>query len=807
LGGLVNFQLLFSNCNILIFARRVCPFIFFASITVLYFGDIRDLIFTERDLLVFFIPPRQFWVEEVKNFIFPLWNPHYFNGQPLFATLQPGVLYPFSILYFFLPFHWAFNLNIEIHFALSGWFTYLLLRAMKASQGASVVSGLSFMLSGYLISVFNVLSTLQSVTWVPLFFLVYFAAITKNHTGFALLTGLVGTIMFLGGGVEVCYMTFGVAFFLTLFPELVLIKEEHANLKHRIRLFFYFCLIFFGLSAIQLIPFLELSQLSLRSSGLSYKQAGLWSMHPGDLIEFFVPDQYGVASLDVEKYWSYQHWLKTTYMGGIPFLLSLFFIKKLNRQVLGYSFLFLLSIGLALGNNTLFHSFLFDYLPFFNKLRYPVKFIFLAIIILCIVSGLGYDCLKRTFSEKTKNQASWAICILFIGFSCMIIFGVLNFYNQEFVIYFNEIGWVPPKYNDLEVNLFNLKRFLAFTGLFCLLIFLFSKPKFNKTLLKVSMMGLLALDLFFANYKFFNVEEIDKFNRIGENPKFILSDKSIFRTHVSHDTKFKNFGKIKKKEIDSDLRKEKFTAGFLGNQPIYFLRGIAVTQQKRSEHLNTLIRTLPETESSRLLDMMNVKYLVSIPSIQSERYKLVHANIPLPQQKEELDKFEKSNAIKVYENTKVLPRAFLVPNCKIIKTGLEYKKEFEGKLFDPKSMVLLEKEVEGFDCSQKRTIDNKDLVKIDSYKSNSVDLTIHSNSNQFLFMSDSFYPGWKALIDGKETEILRGNYLFRAIPVSPGKHQIRFKYDPLSFKLGLMVTSFSVLFLGIYFFKSRKPII
>ena len=133
----------------------------------------------ERDLIYFFIPPREFWVEEVKNFIFPLWNPYYFNGHPLFATLQPGVLYPFSFLFLILPFDWAFNLNIELHFILSGLFTYYLARGIKASQGASIISGMAFMLSGYLISVHNLLSTLLSVTWVPLFFLVYFSALKK----------------------------------------------------------------------------------------------------------------------------------------------------------------------------------------------------------------------------------------------------------------------------------------------------------------------------------------------------------------------------------------------------------------------------------------------------------------------------------------------------------------------------------------------------------------------------------------------------------------------------------------------------
>ncbi len=95
-------------------------------------------------------------------------------------------------------------------------------------------------------------------------------------------------------------------------------------------------------------------------------------------------------------------------------------------------------------------------------------------------------------------------------------------------------------------------------------------------------------------------------------------------------------------------------------------------------------------------------------------------------------------------------------------------------------------------------------VRIDSYKSNTVDLTVNSKSRQFLFLSDSYFPGWKAYINGKPTKILRANYMFRAIVIGPGKHQVRFEYDPLSFKLGLAVTLTTILLCGVYFLKERR---
>jgi hypothetical protein len=777
------------------------PIGFFTLLTALFFGDIRGSVFVERDLLAFFIPPRQFWVEEVKNLTFPLWNPYYYNGHPLFATLQAGVLYPFSALYLFLPFDWAFNLNIEIHFALCGWFTYLLLRGMKASQGAALVAGIAFMLSGYLISVFNLLSTLLSVTWVPLFFLTFFAAIKKDHLGYAIASGFVGTCMFLGGGVEACYFTFGITFILVIVPELLFEEPNLPDLKRRVILFSSFCLVFFGLSAIQLIPFLELSSLSIRSEGLPYKEAGTWSLHPFDLIEFFVPDQYGVQT-DLKKYWAFQSWLKTIYMGGIPFILALFFIKNWDRRVQGLLFLFFISLGLAMGKNALFHHFLYDYLPFFNKLRYPVKFIFLAILVLCIAAGLGYDQLKKMFAEKNKESKKWAKNSLILGFLLMIVFGAINFFHEYFVEYFKGVGWGEPQYNPIEMNMFNIKRFLGFASLFSFGVYLYSKPRFNNSYFPIVLIMLLILDLFYAHSNFYQKMDYDFVQKPGKFTQYIMSDPGLFRVYVTPKTR------KAKLDLDDSLKKliflkEKLEVGMLGDQRILSTNGIVVTKQKSWEKWASLIDTSSLEKYTNILNMLNVKYVLSIKYIDSPNYKLVTFFDPFirdPENKTIPGEFE---TIKLYENKKVLPHAFLVPNCKVVSSDKEYKEIFHNKLFNSKEITLLEKEPKEFACGDKRQINKKETLNIDSYESNLVKISANVENQRLLFLSDSYYPGWKAYVDGEEVEILRANYLFRAIVLEAGNHQIRFKYDPLSFKLGIGITLFTLLACLFYFIRIR----
>jgi len=63
-----------------------------------------------------------------------------------------------------------------------------------------------------------------------------------------------------------------------------------------------------------------------------------------------------------------------------------------------------------------------------------------------------------------------------------------------------------------------------------------------------------------------------------------------------------------------------------------------------------------------------------------------------------------------------------------------------------------------------------------------------SDQPKLLFLSDNFYPGWKAKVDGDETEILRADYTFRAVPLAPGEHTVRFYYDSNIFNLAVLIT-------------------
>jgi len=70
---------------------------------------------------------------------------------------------------------------------------------------------------------------------------------------------------------------------------------------------------------------------------------------------------------------------------------------------------------------------------------------------------------------------------------------------------------------------------------------------------------------------------------------------------------------------------------------------------------------------------------------------------------------------------------------------------------------------------------------------------VKAPENALLVLNDTYFPGWKAFVNGKKTKIYRADYAFRAIPLNAGTHQVEFIYDPMGFKLGAGVTLLGIL--------------
>ena len=72
------------------------------------------------------------------------------------------------------------------------------------------------------------------------------------------------------------------------------------------------------------------------------------------------------------------------------------------------------------------------------------------------------------------------------------------------------------------------------------------------------------------------------------------------------------------------------------------------------------------------------------------------------------------------------------------------------------------------------------------YEPNVVELAVSAKTDGTVVLSDTYYPGWVARVDGIVTPIYRTDYTLRGIPVESGSHTVILTYEPLSFRLGLL---------------------
>ena len=801
--------------------------LFFASL--LFFYDLFKgrCLLTERDLGPYFIPPRFFWVESIKHCNFPLWNPYQFSGHPFFANPQHAILYPFNGLFFLLPFDVAFNAIIILQFFLGGLFTYLFLKDLKVNSTGALISGLIFMLSGYLLSVHSLLTILLSSVWTPLIMMFFRRAINRQGFRNEIFTAILITLSFLGGGIEIVYGNFFVLLIMVLFspfPYIEFVGDKPRRYKFlcsvpiywgRIRTLFIRCkslvivsILFLFLSAIQLFPFVELFHHSIRGSGISYQEATIWSFAPKDVLLFFLPDAYGYF-LDMKKYWVTQCWFKTLYTGGLPFILSLIFflsphpplspsgererVRGFGRNRKFFFILMLFSIFLSLGHYNPLYSLVFKYIPFFDGIRYPAKFLYIFILALSITAGLGFQRLTELSKESEHKIYSNLFIIFSLICGFLLLFLVLGHKEIEHFLKLREIDF--PQFNHLSVNLFHAKRFFFYLALFFLLIRVGDEVKW-KSWAKILLIFFLTADLF-GNMGFYGKEKTTDYFQKTRILEMISSDQGYFRTFSTGKTIAMDTPILVPDPSPFNVFKEKHLPSFNLIFQLHDIWGIDVIRLKRGDNLYKALIGASSISATHLIDLYGIKYIVSVTPLEGDpRFELIYARIEgLPGKREDL---LKENTIKLYKNRSPFPRAWLVKDFKVLDSK-EILPRMTQKEFDPRKEVLLEETPPSLTAPSPKlwSVGNLPLegggkggseVEITSEKNNRLQLLVNSKEDNLLVLSDTYYPGWKAFVDGTPRKIYRANYGFRAVPLSAGTHRVEFVYHPLSFKLGALFT-------------------
>jgi hypothetical protein len=139
-------------------------------------------------------------------------------------------------------------------------------------------------------------------------------------------------------------------------------------------------------------------------------------------------------------------------------------------------------------------------------------------------------------------------------------------------------------------------------------------------------------------------------------------------------------------------------------------------------------------------------------------------------------------AVTIFENPAAYPRAFVVPEAVVVPEGTAAMVRLRDGPLDPRRQVV----VEGLPDIGVGPFTGSPAVDATIVAEGTAVVDVHADApaGGFLVLTDPYYPGWRALVDGDETTILRADYLFRAVALGPGSHDVRFIFEPPSLRRG-----------------------
>ena len=144
-----------------------------------------------------------------------------------------------------------------------------------------------------------------------------------------------------------------------------------------------------------------------------------------------------------------------------------------------------------------------------------------------------------------------------------------------------------------------------------------------------------------------------------------------------------------------------------------------------------------------------------------------------------------SGDVKVYQNLALLPRAFVAGNAVSTPNDTTTLALLADPRFELTRTVILGDRTTG--PSRMFSIPPMRPATITSYSPEQVVLTAEGPGT--LLLTDAYYPGWTATVDGVPTTIERADVMFRSLPLPPGQHQVVFRYSPRSVWLGITISA------------------
>lgn len=683
-------------------------------------------------------PWRKLVIDSEKNMQLPLWNPYSMTGTPLLANFQSAAFYPLNVFLYFLPFNTGWSTLVMTQILLAGVFMYVYLNYLRLNKWACVLGSLCFAFSGFSIAWLEWNTILNTALWLPLLLLSLEHLLRKKTVRWVIVFLFAACCAVFAGHLQTFFYLFLLSSVYLLSKVVqISLKERGFSTRFKVGIklsipFFILGIVVFLITAIQLIPTFQFILLSARSLDQVDWQKPGWFIPWAHIVQFVAPDFFGnPTTLNYWGEWNYGEFIG--YIGIAPLILSLYSILcRRDKKTLFFASLFFLSILFSFPS-------LISHLPYILNIPFistsqPTRLLFVADFSLAVLATLGLD----LFIRRKKN------IIYPLGLTAGI-FLVL----WVFVLFGSKL---TP---ELKVeNLLVARSNLVFpTGIFALCLFLFSLSVVkNKRVLQAVIILIILVSVFdlmrFAN-KFTPFTEQKYLFPQTKTTQFLQSRTSLDQSRImSLDSRIfpPNFSNVYKLQ------------SIEGYDPLYLKRyGEYIIALERNGAdirspfgFNRIIT--PHRYNSKLIDLMGVRYLLTFDELKDPEFKKV---------------FEEGQTY-VYENTKAFSRVFFVENTLNVKNGEEAMQKMFEESIDLQRTAIIEK---GRYIEKEFSVGE---VKIEEYSPNRIVLQTKNADEGFLVLTDSFYPIWKAQIDGEQSVIYRADFNFRGVVVPKGEHTVLF---------------------------------
>jgi hypothetical protein len=360
-----------------------------------------------RDIAVFHLPLRATF-RDLAAFGLPVWNPWLHGGQPILSNPSYGAFYPPSWLAFLVPPYYALSLMVVLHAAVAFAGAWHLARHFGCGRGVAALAAVGYVGCGAYLSLLSAYTLFGSMAWFP-WVLAWGDESLRTPAGErwwrpGLLAGGALGLQLLNGEPSTVVMS-GLA--LLALAAAAAVRRPAAAARVLLPVLFAV-----ALAAAQLLPTLDRLGDSPRKQ-LSRRVATTWSMPPQRFVEMVFPRFFGDPTRDAEGLFFGWHlndedypYVELLYPGLLLAVLgaSALLAGRIPRRA---AWALVLGAGgaLALGRHDPVYEAVRQAVPVLAILRYPEKFILLAVFALTVAGALGW---QRLLDERDASRPAAA---------------------------------------------------------------------------------------------------------------------------------------------------------------------------------------------------------------------------------------------------------------------------------------------------------------------------------------------------------------------------------------------------------------